>query len=268
MNRVSIVFLVLALLAGLPASLQKSRSLESSDIQPPIWAIEESFWNASGCYFIDLEQSVEYDIQTLHVSSRGVLVIRDPSGSVVTCYGWRNPPQGGQGMLFEALSSGIHRFEIEGVCHLQVFRYVSIQVNGDATTLRGVVLDEKRGVHGYYVWVWQSGAEHPSDFVEVEVKLKAPEGADFNLCYADRFFAKPLSTKEETLVFGNGPEGLLLFIQRVSGEGEYTLTVRAYTVVWKALVAGLFHPATILVVGSAAILGIVVLFRSRRKRKE
>lgn len=266
LNRGPIAFLVIVLLVGLPVSVQTSRSLESSDIQPSTLATGELLWNASGCYLADLERSVEYDITVSHVSSVGVFVIRDPNGSVVKSYRWRNPPEGGGSMLFEPLSSGIYRVEIDGICHLQVFRYVSVQVGEDALTLRGF-LDETSGVYGYYVWVWQSGAEHPTSLVEVEVKLEAPEGADFNLGYADRFFTEPVYTQDETLIFGNGPEGLLLLVQRVSGEGEYTLTVRPYKSFWKTLV----HPTTIFVAGSSAtvaILAIAVLLISPRKEKE
>lgn len=127
----------------------------------------------------------------------------------------------------------------EGVCHVQVSRYLWMMVGEDLVTLRGV-LGENRSVYGYYIWIFQSGAEHPSDLVEVEVKLKVPEGADFSLYEADKFFTEPLpaedrraENQEETLVFDNGLEGLLIFVQRASGEGEYVLTVRAYVAYWK-----------------------------------
>ena len=132
-------------------------------------------------------------------------------------------------------------------------------------------LGETRGVYGYWIWVSQSGAEHPSPLAEVEVKLKVPEGADFNLCSASRFFAQPRSTEgeraedqEEALVFGNGPEGLLLFVQRASGEGEYILTVRAHTAWWKVFSSA---PAIILIVSCAVIIGIAGFLRLHRKSK-
>jgi len=233
----------------------------SSDIQQSVCGIGDILGNASGYYVMDLEQGVEYDIQVSHVSSTGVFVMRDPSGRVVKSYEWENPPYGGMGMLLEASSSGIYSLEIEGVCHVQVSRYLWMMVGEDAITLTGV-LDEKRSVYGYYIWIFQSGAEHASDLVEVEVKIKAPEGADFNLYKADMFFTEPfpaedrrVEDREETLVPDNGPEGLLLFVQRASGEGEYTFTVRTYIAHWKALP----RLAAIVVVISLAILGVIVL---------
>jgi len=213
----------------------------SLDVQPSIYSIGDVLWNASGRYSVDLEQGVEYCIEVAHVSGDGAFVFRDPDGGVLTRYEWRNPPEGGRGELFKASSSGFHRLEIDGVCHIQVLRYVHIEVGEGATTLKGF-LDETRALYGYWIWISQSGAEHPGPLVEVEIKLKVPEGADFNLCSASRFFAQPLQTEgkreegqEETLVFNNGPESLLLFVRRASGEGEYSLTVRAYKACLKDL---------------------------------
>ena len=231
--------------------------------QPSVCGIGDIFWNASGCYLLGFEQGEIYDLEVSHVSSVGDFVIRDPSGGVVEGYEWENPPHGGAGMLVEASNSGIHSLEIEGVCHVQISKYLWMMVGEDAVTLRGV-LGENRSVYGYYIWIFQSGAEHPSDLVEVEVKLKVPEGADFNLYEADMFFTEPSPAEDrraenhgETLVYGNGPEGLLLFVHRASGEGEYVLTVRAYTAHWKALPR---LAATIAVV-ILAILGIAALSR-------
>ncbi|MFB0522810.1 MAG: hypothetical protein ACETV1_03500, partial [Candidatus Bathyarchaeia archaeon] len=267
-----LMFASMILLSGgfdQPMDLSLCMVAGSSDTQQSVCGIGDVLWNASGYYVMDLEQGVEYDIQVSHVSSTGVFVMRDPSGRVVKSYEWENPPYGGTGMLLEASSSGIYSLEIEGVCHVQVSRYLWMMVDEDAIALTGV-LGEKRSVYGYYIWIFQSGAEHPSDLVEVEVKLKAPEGADFNLYEADMFFTEPfpvedrrVEDQEEALVFDNGPEGLLLFVQRASGEGEYTFTVRAYTAHWKALP----RLAAIIVVFSLAILGIIVLSWFAGKRK-
>ena len=224
----------------------------SSDIQPSVYSIGDVLWNASGRYSVDLEQGVEYCLEVAHVSGEGTFVFRDPDGGVLTRYEWRNPPEGGRGELFKASSSGFHRLEIDGVCHLQVLRYVHIQVGERATTLKGF-LDETRALYGYWIWISQSGAEHPGPLVEVEVKLKVPEGADFNLCSASRFFVQPLPTegkraedKDETMVFNNGPESLLLFVQRASGEGEYSLTVRAYKACLKDLFSAILLDKTMM----------------------
>lgn len=236
--------------------------------QPSVCGIGDIFRNASGCYLLDFEQDVAYDVKVSHVSGMGEFLIRDPKGGVIEGYEWENPPHGGVGTNLDASYSGIYSLEIEGVCHVQVSRSLWMMVGADPVTLRGV-LGENRSIYGYYIWIFQSGAEHPSDLVEVEVKLKVPEGADFNLYEADMFFTEPSPAEDrraenhgETLVYGNGPEGLLLFVQRASGEGEYVLTVRAYVAYWKIY----WHLLAIIVVVSLAISGIAVLSKIASKK--
>ena len=217
---------------------------------------------------MDLEQGVEYDIQVSHISGLGLFTMEDPSGGVVSYYRWRNPTEAGRAIRFEAPSSGIYSLEIEGVCHVQVSRYLEAKVDGDAVTLRGI-LDENRSAYGYYVWFWQERAEYPGEFVEIEVKLNLPEGADFDLYEADRFFSEPFSTEDkrvedqdETVLFGS-EQALLLFVRRASGGGEYVLTVRAYTAHWKALP----RLVTTIAVVILAILGIAALSRIASKKE-
>ena len=232
-------------------------------IPQPVCGIGDILWNASGCYLLDFEQGRSIDVKVSHVSGVGEFLIWDPSGGLVEGYEWENPPYGGAGINLDASCSGIYSLEIEGVCHIQVSRSLWMMVGEDPVTLRGF-LGENRSIYGYYIWIFQSGSEHPSDLVEVEVNLTVPEGADFNLYEADMFFTEPSPAEDrraenhgETLVYENGPEGLILFVHRASGEGEYVLTVRAYVAYWKLY----WLLLAILVVVSIAILGIAALSR-------